>query len=822
MEDTGRRSSLSIEYLPGKNVQLTSVYDIRNTNDMGFALQIITPFEHFSFISTELKHVGDSSRFVSSAKIEYPRGKIMSIETRFTRVGQVSGTLIISTPFSNDISATISHAGDRADFQCNLELTYTSTLRASIKYKGTIKDFASNAKLQIGNENYIGTVTFALEPTITASLSAETPSSSYKMSTKFNGKPTNFNNIIEVSVPRTGVFSSDVSFNIESKTDISVSIKTPLKRFGDIKGKLSQESASGIFTSRIELQNNLDVLAATLKVSTNPSFIIEATAQTPFDGYKQGRIEISHERSLKSFKLHGEFQLNKDTSQIDLNADISQRSKIDLTIRSPYTRPIKGSFTHFEVKPLNFKSSAAMSMGKEAITANINFNAITGLKSDAAITTPFKGYENLKATFSHSGDIRNFKTSGEASVNRQEVKFGITLDTKNDTIATITVSTPWVDSKDLALTFRHSGSLQSFVTILQAKQNRKTLGGEVSFNNGEIVTGSASLKSTFKDIDNYAASFRHTGTISKFNCEAKIETPSGPSSLMGTFDSMKGISGTVNVKSPATKDAEIRFTHSNVDGACNSNVFVSYDGQVKYSVQSEMVSKQSLRSDITVKTPFNGFELTSISLLHGKDANGFRTSGSLVLMGKSIGADVEVILSPEISANIKTTTPWTENFETSLTVQGSLRKFDSSYEIVYGTISQLRIELDLNTDDTYAGDLNIISPFIENIKARFNHQGDRRVFTTNVEITYAGKEATSSLRFNSVAGIDTSFRLTSPWTRDVEVTFNHQGQDIRSTLNFKSVPSIDTSFTLTSPWTKAVNLTFAHSGPFENSQTSGV
>ncbi|XP_052255844.1 uncharacterized protein LOC127861416 isoform X2 [Dreissena polymorpha] len=827
MEDTGRRSSLSIEYLPGQNVQLTSVYDILNPNDMSFALQIITPFENFAFISTELKHVGDYSRFGSSAKIEYPRGKTMSVETRFTRVGQVSGTVIISTPFSNDISATISHVGDRADFQCNLELTYTSTLRASIKHKGTIKDFASNAKLQIDNENYIGTVTFAFEPTITASLAAETPSSSYKMSTKFNGKPTNFNNIIEVSVPRTGVFSSDVSFNIESKTDISVSIKTPLKRFGDIKGKLSQGSASGIFTSRIELQNNLDVLAATLKLSTNPSFIIEATAQTPFDGYKQGRIEISHEGSLKSFKLHGEFQLNKDTSQIDLNADISQRSKIDLTIRSPYTRPIKGSFTHFEVKPLNYKSSAAMSMGKEAITASINFNAITGLKYDAAITTPFKEYKNLKATFSHSGDIRNFKTSGEASVNRQEVKFGITLDTKNDTIATVVVSTPWVDSKDLALTFRHSGSLQSFVTILQAKQNRKTLDGEVSFNNGEIVTGSASLKSTFKDIDNYVASFRHTGTISKFNCEAKIETPSGPSSLMGTFDSMKGISGTVNIKSPATKDAEIRISHSNVDGACNSNVFVSYDGQVKYSIQSEMVSKQSLRGDLTVKTPFNGFELTSISLLHGRDANGFRTSGSLVFMGKSTGADVEVILLPEISANIKTTTPWTENFETSLTVQGSLRKFDSSYEIVYGKISQLRIELDLNIYDTYAGDLNIMSPFIENIKARFNHQGDRPAFTTNVEITYAGKEATSSLRFNSVTGIDTSFRLTSPWTKDVEVTFNHQGersrfttkarlayadQDIRSTLYFKSVPSIDTSFTLTSPWTKDIKATFSYQG----------
>ncbi|XP_052777718.1 uncharacterized protein LOC128215025 [Mya arenaria] len=880
MVDNKRQSSLSVEYLPGKTVRLDSKYSFQSVNDLAMSLEFSSPFDQMPYARVSINHVGDLRRFSNNGEIEYQRGKVMSIETRYSGVETKSGSLIIRSPFYEDISASFNYEGSLLDFKADVDMSCTSNVHVELKHKGNFKNFESSSHILVDNTKYGGSLNFKSSPGVEASLAIETPIRNARFSASHKGPFLSFSNQMELSVSDIGVFSSDFNVDLQSTINLSAIVKTPIRGFSDLRGSLTHEGYISKFQTQIELQRNQDIYFASTKVNTEPAFIAETLLKTPYKALREARISISQEGVINNFKFHGEMQLNKDITELDLNVDATKKIDVDFTLRSPYTDTIKATFDHwgklsrfqsklrasagskrlianakFQMQPTvnalftvkspiswlkshqlslkhsgtadsfkcnlqykcngdtyigdatfqnlnslkgeltvkgpsfstikasvnhegkiqNFKSSASVSMGKDAVEANINMNTVNGLKGGIAVATPFYGYKNIQTAVVHSGDLHNFKSHGEFSLNKKSGTIDISFDSTNGINGKVTMINSFNSLKDLTLTVTHNGDMNNFNTIVQCSSNKKSLLGEASFKNGISKSGSVSLKSTLPGIDNYAASFSHEGDMSKFTSSVNTNCPGGATAINLVFDSSNGIQARLTGETPMTKKAEIVISHVQSDTSSNSDVSVRYDGVKQFGLQSDLTIQPTVSAIVSVITPLEGYESSELQLHHNGNANGLRSNAAVNVFGKRFETEIELTTSPDIQGSFKISSPLAEELVGKFIYEGSMKNFKSNIDMTYGGRSGISVDMSFNIEDQFSGDLRIISPHINNLETSFTHKGDLTAFVTDARVIYAGQKSTLSMDVKTSPTVVATFTLTTPMSKDMKLSLSHTG-----------------------------------------------
>ncbi|WAR23156.1 APLP-like protein [Mya arenaria] len=880
MVDNKRQSSLSVEYLPGKTVRLDSKYSFQSVNDLAMSLEFSSPFDQMPYARVSINHVGDLRRFSNNGEIEYQRGKVMSIETRYSGVETKSGSLIIRSPFYEDISASFNYEGSLLDFKADVDMSCTSNVHVELKHKGNFKNFESSSHILVDNTKYGGSLNFKSSPGVEASLAIETPIRNARFSASHKGPLLSFSNQMELSVSDIGVFSSDFNVDLLSTINLSAIVKTPIRGFSDLRGSLTHEGYISKFQTQIELQRNQDIYFASTKVNTEPAFIAETLLKTPYKALREARISILQEGVINNFKFHGEMQLNKDITELDLNVDATKKIDVDFTLRSPYTDTIKATFDHwgklsrfqsklrasagskrlianakFQMQPTvnalftvkspiswlkshqlslkhsgtadsfkcnlqykcngdtyigdatfqnlnslkgeltvkgpsfstikasvnhegkiqNFKSSASVSMGKDAVEANINMNTVNGLKGGIAVATPFYGYKNIQTAVVHSGDLHNFKSHGEFSLNKKSGTIDISFDSTNGINGKVTMINSFNSLKDLTLTVTHNGDMNNFNTIVQCSSNKKSLLGEASFKNGISKSGSVSLKSTLPGIDNYAASFSHEGDMSKFTSSVNTNCPGGATAINLVFDSSNGIQARLTGETPMTKKAEIVISHVQSDTSSNSDVSVRYDGVKQFGLQSDLTIQPTVSAIVSVITPLEGYESSELQLHHNGNANGLRSNAAVNVFGKRFETEIELTTSPDIQGSFKISSPLAEELVGKFIYEGSMKNFKSNIDMTYGGRSGISVDMSFNIEDQFSGDLRIISPHINNLETSFTHKGDLTAFVTDARVIYAGQKSTLSMDVKTSPTVVATFTLTTPMSKDMKLSLSHTG-----------------------------------------------
>ena len=885
MYNDERKTTVDIEYIPGNKISMQTTSNIKAVSDFSVSAEVSTPFECMTYSKATLRFNGDKSQFSQFGEIEYPAGQKTSVQSKVSMSPGIMGELSMKSPYTSDLGMSFGYESLSNGLQAHLEGTYNMKVRGEIRHEGTMEAFTSTSTLSIDEENYTGTMTFQLQPTMLTLLSIETPSQSMKFSNKFDGSAQRFSDELEVSLSSYGKYSGSVNVDVLSNIDISGAIQTPIKGFRNLKAEFKHEGDMSRFLTHAELQNGPSMYSGDINFSRTPALTLDATINTPYTPIKIVRLSMNVEGVPQNFKLDGEFQRNKELTQLDLSANTLKKWSIDLTLRSPYIdtvkvsldhwgklskfqsklqasvgsaklrsnakfqlkpsmsalvsvrspiawlknhqlsikhsgtpdsfkcnlkyimngktytgdlsfqhlnslkgdmtlkgptfKPIKASISH-EGRPQNFKSAASVSMGKQAIDVNANVNTVNGIKGNLEVKTPFTGYNNIKAALSHTGDYSKFDSHAEVAFNKRQSQVDMSFDSTNDLSASASVSTPFAGWKDVSSSFRHTGNAESFSTTGQVSKNGKGIEGQMSFNNADIMTGSASVKSTLPAVDNYDVSFAHQGGVSKFSSNAEFISGNARHATNVDFSSENGYEGSLKFESPLMRNAEVQFKHLMSNTSLNSDAFIEYDGTRQYGIHADMTTEPAVNGLFKITTPHDGYESTELTVHHDADESGFRSKSAFEMFGEKYEIEAGFSPVPDMRLFMTLKSPLFEDIESTLSYEGRFTRFSSRYEMSYGKTSQIRIQSSLNIEGPIAGDLAVISPYMKNFKASFSHSGSLESFATDGQVTFAGQKSTASVSFKMTPGIEASISISSPFSKDVQVQISHSGPISRS------------------------------------------
>ena len=885
MYNDERKTTVDIEYIPGNKISMQTTSNIKAVSDFSVSAEVSTPFECMTYSKATLRFNGDKSQFSQFGEIEYPAGQKTSVQSKVSMSPGIMGELSMKSPYTSDLGMSFGYESLSNGLQAHLEGTYNMKVRGEIRHEGTMEAFTSTSTLSIDEENYTGTMTFQLQPTMLTLLSIVTPSQSMKFSNKFDGSAQRFSDELEVSLSSYGKYSGSVNVDVLSNIDISGAIQTPIKGFRNLKAEFKHEGDMSRFLTHAELQNGPSMYSGDINFSRTPALTLDATINTPYTPIKIVRLSMNVEGVPQNFKLDGEFQRNKELTQLDLSANTLKKWSIDLTLRSPYIdtvkvsldhwgklskfqsklqasvgsaklrsnakfqlkpsmsalvsvrspiawlknhqlsikhsgtpdsfkcnlkyimngktytgdlsfqhlnslkgdmtlkgptfKPIKASISH-EGRPQNFKSAASVSMGKQAIDVNANVNTVNGIKGNLEVKTPFTGYNNIKAALSHTGDYSKFDSHAEVAFNKRQSQVDMSFDSTKDLSASASVSTPFAGWKDVSSSFRHTGNAESFSTTGQVSKNGKGIEGQISFNNGDIMTGSASVKSTLPAVDNYEVSFAHQGGVSKFSSNAEFISGNARHATNVDFSSENGYEGSLKFESPLMRNAEVQFKHLMSNTSLNSDAFIEYDGTRQYGIHADMTTEPAVNGLFKITTPHDGYESTELTVHHDADESGFRSKSAFEMFGEKYEIEAGFSPVPDMRLFMTLKSPLFEDIESTLSYEGRFTRFSSRYEMSYGKTSQIRIQSSLNIEGPIAGDLAVISPYMKNFKASFSHSGSLESFATDGQVTFAGQKSTASVSFKMTPGIEASISISSPFSKDVQVQISHSGPISRS------------------------------------------
>ncbi|XP_053393703.1 uncharacterized protein LOC123525510 [Mercenaria mercenaria] len=819
-------------------------------------------------VSADLKHEGSYKRFSSSAKVSSDSSSY-SGNINFNLGPKMSTEISIETPIEKFENVRISHAFEghfskftnhaeisssgfgtissdvNSVFENSISLTVSAQtpftnfrdMKAVFTHEGSLSRFTTHVEFQNGLSKYSGDMKLNTEQAVSFETIFRTPFKNFKMtrlSLTSEGSLNNFKLHVETQLNKD-TSEVDLVCNTQRKYDIDLTIRSPYTN--TIKASLDHWGNWKKFQSKLNIRSGKDKLLSSIKFAIRPTFNTMISIKSPFAYLKNQQLSLKHAGSLNSFKCNMQYNCNGKTYVGDASFQNLNALKAELNLKGPTFRPINVAVSH-DGTLSNFKSAAAMSMGKKSIQADANLNMVKGIKGSIGLLTPFEGFESMNAAISHAGELNNFKSHGEIKYNLKSGQVDVTLDATRDVSATITITTPFEGYRDVTSTLKHTGTIDNFNTLATFSRAGKSIEGQASFQTSPVLSGSASVKSSFASVGNYDMSFNHEGTLSKFSTNGELNIGNKRSTAEVAFDSTNGYEGRVSIDSPLMKKTEVQIKHTSTDNSLNTNAFLAQNNVKQYSIQSDL-SRKPMSGIVTITTPHEGYESTELSLHHDGTANDFRSSVSLDILGGRYESEILFAPLPDMQVSLALRSPLSKDIEASISYQGKPTNFNSRFNYLFGRESKMLIETNLNADGPYSGNMKIISPLMKNIKASFSHDGGLNNFKSKAEVTYAGKstEARISLQINP--DIETTMHFTSPLTEDLDINFAHNGPwtncksngaityggqkhlDIDGQFNFDSNLNGELKISTSAPGFSTMSTKVSHEGDLSGFQCHG-
>lgn len=776
-----RQSSIVVEYRPGNILKLTNMFLFNSITDIQFTVELSTPFETMPYTSVAFRHQGDLSAFSNYGEIEFNKEKV-SVESKFSLTNGVQSSLSIKSPFTQDISGLLRHDGKINNFISHVEFTWGKTVLADLKHEGSLKKFASSAKISCEDSDYSGNVNFNLGPKMTTDITINTPLANFErmsFSHSLEGTLTKFTNHAELSTPGYGTVSSDVTADFETTISLIASTQTPQLNFRNMKFVFTHEGSLPRFSTSAQFTNGDSVYSGDMNLNAETGVSFETTLKTPFRNYKLSRLSLTNEGSLSNFKFHAETQLNKETSQLDLICNVQRKYDIDLTIRSPYFDTIKASLDHWGSWK-KFQSKIDVRSGpKNRIVSNVKFAIKPTLNAMISVKSPFAFIKNWQLSLKHAGSPNSFKCNMQYKCNGKAYVGYASFQNLKSLNAELNLKGPTFRPINVAIS--HDGKIENFKSSASMSMGKKTVQVDAAFNADKGIMGNIGIMTPFNGFESIKAVVSHTGDADNFKSHGEV--------------TLNGKSGQIDVSIDATRD---------------------------------------ISAVILITTPFEGYSDISSSVKYEGTMKSFNTLASFSVAGKSIEGHASFQTSPSLSgsASVKSNIQAIDNYDVLFNHEGSWKKFNTNGEFKIGSQST-KASLAHDSTNGYAGSFGIISPFMKKTDIQMKHSFNGNALHTNVFLAqndvkqYGFQLDLSQEPFSGIATI------TTPHTgfESTELSVHHDGtiKDFRSNaafeifgkkyegeISFEATPDMQASLSLRSPIFDDTEVKISTQGPPTN------
>ena len=776
--------------------------EIKYDTDPKLAMEMTlkTPFKKFENIMIGHTFDGNSQQFSSHSEFSSSYIGQYVADTTMNLVAPISGEITIRTP----------------------QREYRS-MRMAFTHDGSLDKFASHLELENGRDRVTGDIKLNTDSQISFEAALKTPFQPFRLSRvayTHDGSLDNFKCHAELQRNKD-ISEADLSARINKKIDVDLKVRSPymntLKVSFDHWGKL-QKFSSKLRVSQGKLKASSDV-----RFQIRPTFNTFISLKTPISFLKNQQLSLKHAGGLNSFKCNMQYKCNGKTYIGDASYNNMDSMKGELNLKGPSFKPIGLALAHTG-SFLDFQSTGEATYGKKKIQVNANVDASNGITGKLDIQTPFTRYENIGLALTHSGPVTNFKSNGQFSIGRQSGQMDLAFDTSNDITATLSLQTPFRGFEDISATFMHMGTIQDFNTIARYNQNKKAIEGKVGYSFGPVITGAVSIRSSFSNIDNYEASFRHESTNGRFKTHGEVTLSNQRSEADVELNSNQGYSGSITINSPTIKDTEVAFKHAITETTIDSNAYVSYGGDKKINMVAFGSLEPSMNGNFKLEIPFS-----EISMYHDGPFNNFKNHIEIIFQNDKHEMDTEFSSVANLVGKVTANSPLFKPMETSFTYTNTRQNLKTSAEFSFGD-SNTKGGLSLRYGPDISAELSAESPFFQPIVIKVEHTGPVVNCRTTAEYLSNGE---SRFNWNSNFAIQ-PYALNSDVTVKTPVSgYRRFGGSVQHTgmlSNFKTVGEVfcedsihkaeltftsqSGKFSIESPLTKPVEASFTIDGQF--------
>ena len=727
-------------------------------------LTLKTPIKNLESTKIAQTFDGTYKQFTSHSEISNSYTGKYSTDIRMNLNRPVSGEISIQSPVKG----------------------YTN-MRAAFTHDGSLTvdgNFATHVEVELNGQEVSGDMKLNTQPIISFETSVKTPFQKHKLSRisyTHDGSLSDFKCHGEIQRNRD-ISEADLAVKADKKIDIDIALRSPY--MNTLKISLDHWGSLKKFTTNLRAKQGKQKGSVSIKFQLNPTFNTMISLKTPFAYLKNQQLTLKHAGALNNFKCNMQYRCNGNTYIGDASFDNTKALKGEFNLKGSNLKPVGVLLTHSG--PLgNFQTTGEVSYGKKKMQVDASLNTIDVLSGKLSVISPLNTFNKMTVMMSHSGPITNFKSHGEVVVDNKKGQLDASFSSADNIEGSLSIQTPFKDMEDISASVAHMGDLQDFNTIARYSLNKKTVEGRVGFVNGPVITGAASLRSSFPYVDDYEASFRHETGNGKFKTHGEVDLAGQRHEGDLEFNSNNGYSGSATINSPSIRGTEVAIRHFLTDKALDFNAYISYGGDKKFNIVAYGSVDPAISGNLKVETPLEGFENTEMSVYHDGPLNNFRSHGEVTFRDGKSEADVEFSALSGVSGKMTVKSPMTENINTEFSYVNTRNGVKTSAEASYGDMTA-KGALSLRYNPDVGGHLSLEAPFMKPLEVRVEHTGPMTNCRTTAQYTHGGRtkfnwDSNFAMQSSDING-DLLVKTTMPGYRRFGGSVQHTG----GLTNFKT------------------------------------
>ena len=494
---------------------------------------------------------------------------------------------------------------------------------------------------------------------------------------------------------------------------------------------------------------------------TGNALVLSGRVATPFPKVRRIILSVNHDGPLREFKNDASLQINGQTysgsSEFNLNGN-SMTSKANL--RSAV--PINGYSSYgIEVNhngPANaFRNNAILSYGNQQITANSEYS-LRGNNLDASFAMQIPTIDDISLSLHHNGGIREFSNNAAIVYGSRQVRGSTEFRLQRTNLVTkANLQTPSEKLRALAVEINHNGPATNFNNNALITYDGQEIAASSEFSlEGNDLTLKGNLRTPFDEVRSLGIDYTHTGRPKNFRCTGLFSLNDQRVEMNNEVAVRReSLHGKVSLKLPvrSLRVVEFEVNHNGPSNDFSNNVALTY-GAKKISGETQFQLRgNSLTSRASVTTPYQGWESTSLEVTHEGGANSFRNGFTMAYSNKQISGEAQFQLrGNSLTSSITVRTPYRgwESTSLELSHEGPINNFRNSFTMSYGSV-----RVSGNSELSASGDnmngrvtLNLPIRDIETLGLEIDHSGPLRSFRNSETLTIGSNSIRGSTEFS--------------------------------------------------------------------------
>ncbi|KAK3581896.1 hypothetical protein CHS0354_024209 [Potamilus streckersoni] len=775
----------SVEILPVMN-RMSLSGRMNTLNGLSCKLRLDTPFRQFSYlqVTANSKKLGEVR--TSVLEIEYMPRKVLKMESVYnlSDLRKFQGTFTLTTPFVGFDYSNFDFIYDgNKNGKYNLAINFDilSEVKAeiilqtpidgfeqssvSLVHTGSLRDFVSRAEVSYGrNKKYSAEAKININSSTNVELTLLTPLQDYRVSQLLfthNWDLSDFKSHAEILISED---KSTLDFTFSSRGNIMSSIAITSAYFGPIKASFSHQGPMTNLNTRMQAEYGRQSIFIQAKLNAASGVVGTLLLRTPFRHFENHQLTFSYDGTPTNFQSSAKYVFNAESVSIDVSIANEPATTGTVTIKSPWFKPILTSFT-LEMTPKNIHIAALVNYDKKKMQGDARLDIEDNIHASASLTTPFEGLEELTATFDHSGSLQNFRCRGELGRADERIEISANFDATRDLSGSFSFLSPIPGYENIGVSFKHVGGVDIFNSEANIIVNRDSIEGRTSFNiRPAYLDTSASIISTFSSVPRLQFRLKHSGYPSDMisHVEAVINNDKHEADI--TFNMNKGITGIITVRCPFINDIDLVMNHAGDMANFRSHLDITLAGIKKVDMNAAFTTGQEITGDLSIDLPIPDFRTSRVSFKHVKSSAEMRGHFEISIMNKETIGDMAVAIYPNIEGRVSLKNPFTEDIAASFKFIDNSKKIDSSAELVYGTVQQLFIGATMTLTPRLTGKLSMQSVFFNPLEVSLEHEGQLSTFQSGLQMSYGNNRLTGRVSCKTNPNIEVDITITTPFT----------------------------------------------------------